>query len=198
VRKQILGNNSRLFILASKQAFSKTLKPNIMSSEMITTIANIALALSVVVAVIFGIAQIQTAKKDRRISLTMGTLQQFQTREFAEILLFMTTTKLPASYEEWKKHSNADRATFIQVSQQLESLGLLVAEGLISIDLIDKTLGSFVSGTWAKSKSYILDMREQMEDPFLAEYFQWLAERIEERMTSNPRLPFFQTNQKAC
>lgn len=169
-----------------------------MNSEMITTIANIALALSVVVAVIFGIAQIRTARRDRQVSLTMETLRQFQTREFAEILLFITTTRLPESYDAWKKHPDAERAVLIQVSQQMESLGLLVAEGLLSLDLIDKTLGSFVSGTWARSKSYVLDMRKELEDPFMAEYFQWLAEQIEERMTNSPRLPFFQTGQKAC
>lgn len=171
-----------------------------MTSEMITTIANIALSLSVIVAVIFGIAQIRTAKQDRRVALTMETLQQFQTREFAEILLFITkaAATIPTSYEEWKERADEERAILIQVSQQMESLGLLVAEGLISLDLIDKTLGSFVSSTWARLKPYVLDMREKMDDPFLAEYFQWLAERIEERMANNPRLPFFQTNQKAC
>ena len=34
---------------------------------------------------------------------------------------------------------------FIQFAQQMESLGMLVAEQLINIDLVDKTLGSFVT-----------------------------------------------------
>lgn len=29
------------------------------------------------------------------------------------------------------------------------------------------------------------------KDPFLGEYFQWLAERIDERMKQNPRKPFY-------
>lgn len=29
---------------------------------------------------------------------------------------------------------------------------------------------------------------------FLGEYFQWLAERIDERMRLNPRKPFYETN----
>jgi hypothetical protein len=73
----------------------------------------------------------------------------------------------------------------------MESLGILVAEGLIDIGLVDKTLGSFVTTAWDKYKIMFLDMRKA--DPFLGEYFQWLAERIEERMQNSPRQPFYKT-----
>jgi hypothetical protein len=36
------------------------------------------------------------------------------------------------------------------------------------------------------------DIREKQPDPFLGEYFQWLAERIDERMKQNPRRPFYE------
>ena len=38
------------------------------------------------------------------------------------------------------------------------------------------------------------DIREKQSDPFLGEYFQWLAERIDERMKKNPRKPFHEEN----
>jgi hypothetical protein len=83
-----------------------------------------------------------------------------------------------------------ERIMFIQFGQQMESLGMLVAEELIDIDLVDKTLGSFVTNAWEKYKTVYLDMREKLPDPFLGEYFQWLADRIAERMRDNPRKPF--------
>ena len=30
--------------------------------------------------------------------------------------------------------------------------------------------------------------------PYLAEYFQWLAERVDERLKNNPREPFYKQN----
>jgi hypothetical protein len=33
-------------------------------------------------------------------------------------------------------------------------------------------------------------MREEIPDPFLGEYFQWLAETMEKRLKENPRKPF--------
>ena len=59
-----------------------------MSAEFITELANIALTLSLIVAVIFGIAQISAAKKDRRERLTLETLQTFN-QESLQRLFFL-------------------------------------------------------------------------------------------------------------
>ena len=40
-------------------------------------------------------------------------------------------------------------------------------------------------------------MRDKNADPFLGEYFQWMAEQIDRRMKENPRKPFFEMQQVA-
>jgi hypothetical protein len=168
-----------------------------MSNEFVALIANIALTLSLIVAVIFGIAQVKTANKDRRERLTLDTLRSFQTREFAEMLHYISKTKVPTSANDWSKWTEDDQVSFVHLSQQMEAIGLLLAERLISIDLLDKTLGSFISSTWEKCQPLILDLRENHQDPFLSEYFQWMAEQIERRMKEKPRKPFFRSGQTA-
>lgn len=168
-----------------------------MSAEFITELANIALTLSLIVAVIFGIAQIRTSKQDRRERLTIEMLQTFQSKEFAEIILFITTAKFPKNQKEWLSWAEQDKARFIQIGQQMESLGILLADKLIDINLLDKTLGSFIVTTWEKFKLIILELREKNPDPYLAEYFQWMAEQIDKRMKENPRKPFYQSSQAA-
>jgi len=163
-----------------------------MSAEFITELANLALTLSLVVAVIFGIAQINASKKDRRERLTLETLRNFQSREFAEFILFITTAPFPQNQKEWLSWAADERIKFIQIGQEMESLGILLADRLIDIDLLDKTLGSFIMTAWEKFKPMILELREKNPDPYLAEYFQWMAEQIDKRMKENPRKPFFQ------
>ncbi len=165
-----------------------------MTNEIITLIANLALALSFIVALIFGIAQVKTAARDRRERLTLDTLRSFQTREFAELMHYIISHNMPSSRKELDALPANEQIIFIQFGQQMESLGILVAERLINIDLVDKTLGSFVTTAWEKYKKIFLDIREKQPDPFLGEYFQWLAERIDERMRENPRKPFYETN----
>ncbi len=164
-----------------------------MNNELIALIANLALTLSFIVAVIFGIAQVRAAARDRKERLTLEALRNFQSREFASLISFITTTNLPQTYEEFRAMHEKERVQFIQFAQEMESLGLLVAEGYFDIDLVDKTLGSFVSSSWERGKKLFTDMRKKTSDPFLNEYFQWLAELIDERMKEIPRKPFHES-----
>jgi hypothetical protein len=161
-----------------------------MTFELIAEIANIALALSLLVGLIFGIAQVRAAARDRRERLTLETLRAFQTREFAELINMIVSEKFPTNQNEFRNLSTEERVKFVQYGQQMESLGMLVAEHMINIDLVDKTLGAFVTTSWEKYKPIFTDLREKTPDPFLGEYFQWLAELIERRMKENPRRPF--------
>jgi hypothetical protein len=163
-------------------------------NELISNITNIALTLSFIVALVFGIAQVKAAERDRRERLTLETLRNFQTREFAELIHYISSHNMPSSRKEMEELPANERILFIQFSQQMESLGMLVAEKIINIDLVDKTLGSFVTNSWEKYKIMFLDIREKQPDPFLGEYFQWLAERIDERMKETPRKPFYKIN----
>ena len=165
-----------------------------MTSELTTVIANVALTLSLIVAVIFGIAQVRAAARDRKERLTLETLRTFQTREFAELSIYINSHDLPSTREEMAKLPASEQAIIFQFAQEMESLGMLVAERLINLDLVDKTLGSFVTTSWEKYKPLFTDIRESAPDPFLGEYFQWLAEKIDREMQKNPREPFYKTN----
>ncbi len=70
----------------------------------------------------------------------------------------------------------------------MEMLGILVADKFINIDLVEKTLGTLVTSSWEKYSKLTRTLRDR--DPFLNEYFQWLAEGIAERMAKHPRKPF--------
>ena len=168
-----------------------------MTNEFIALMANLALALSFIVGLIFGIAQVKTASRDRRERLTLQTLSNFHSREFAELMYYILSTDMPANREQLRKLPPKEQVFFIQFAQEMESLGILVAERLINIDLVDKTLGSFVTSSWEKYKIMFTDMRVKQPDPFLGEYFQWLAEQIDKRMRENPRKPFYETSSTA-
>ena len=159
-------------------------------NETITEIANIALTLSFIIGLIFGIAQVKAAARDRRERLTVQTLREFQSREFVELIRFVNFEEMPSSRESFQARPPEEQTMYIQFGQEMESLGILVAERLINIDLVDKTLGSFVVTAWQKYKIMFYDIRQKTTDPYLGEYFQWMSEQIDKRMTENPRKPF--------
>jgi hypothetical protein len=163
------------------------------ANEIATLVANIALALSLIVALVFGIAQVRAAARDRRERLTLEALRGFQSREFAGFIRYISNDEVPRTYEAMLALPAAEHVEFIQFAQQMESLGIAVADDLINLDLVDKTLGSFVVTAWEKYKPVFLDLRLKTDDPYTGEYFQWLAEKIARRMAEHPRPPFYQT-----
>jgi hypothetical protein len=160
-------------------------------TDTVTIVGNIAIALSFVIALIFGVAQVQAASRDRRERLTVETLSAFQSREFSGFIYRVMYKTMPATYEELRALPENDQILVIQFGQEMESLGILVADKVIDLGLVDKILGSFVTIAWEKYKPVFTDMRVKMEDPYLGEYFQWLAELIAKRLKDNPREPFF-------
>lgn len=166
---------------------------NLTTTEIVTDIANVALALSFVVALIFGIAQVRAASRDRRDRLTLDTLHNFETREFAELIQYVSWSTLPTCNADLLALPREEQILLAQFGQQMEMLGILVAERLIDLDLVDKTLGSFVTTAWDKTRPMFLELRTETDDPFLAEYFQWLAALIAKRMQEKPRRPYFET-----
>src|SRR6202140_5429507 len=74
-----------------------------MTSHTITLIANIALAISVVIGLIFGIVQVKTAARDRHERLTLEALRNFNTREFSELMNYVTAHDIPPTHEDWQK-----------------------------------------------------------------------------------------------
>jgi hypothetical protein len=165
-----------------------------MTSDVITLIANVALALSFIVGLVFGIAQVRAAARDRRDRLTLETLRNYQSRDFAELMQYVISHDTPPDREALLALPVAEQVQFLQFAQEMEMLGILVAEKYIDMDLVDKTLGSFVFTSWEKYKGLTLGARKA--DPFLNEYFQWLAERISERMTKKPRTPFHEKGRR--
>jgi hypothetical protein len=165
-----------------------------MKYEIISLIADVSLALSFVVALVFGAFQVCQAARDRKERRTMEALRNFQSREFAELSGKITYQKTPSNFKEFEQLPLSEQAKFIQFSEEMESLGILVADRLIEIDLVDKTLGSFVTTSWHKYKMIIEEIRKRNSDPFLGEYFQWLAEYINDRAKKNPRQPFYESH----
>ena len=83
-----------------------------------------------------------------------------------------------------------EHVDIVHFYQEMESLGLMVDERMLDLDLVEKLLGSFVVDAWARYEPIIRSGREA--DPYLAEYFEALAVRLDRRMRTKPRVPAYE------
>jgi hypothetical protein len=154
-------------------------------------VGNLAIALSLVVALVFGVVQVRVAAKDRRERATLAATRSFQTRELSAYFARMRVGNLPQTAEAFYALPEEEQVSLIHFAWQMEMLGLLVHDGELDLALVERTLGSFVVDSWGKYRAALLDMRRDSRDPFLGEYFQWLAERVEAFMRERPRKPAY-------
>jgi hypothetical protein len=150
-------------------------------------IGDIAIALSFLAALGFGIGQVRSANRDRRERLTVATVQGMQTREMAAHFQRLGSHDIPSTFSGIRALPADEQVSIIHYAQQMEMLGLMVYDGMIELALVERTLGDYVAYSWEKYKSFTYDRRN--EDPYLNEYFEWLASRLDEYMRSNPRPP---------
>ena len=157
--------------------------------NIVTLVSDVSLTLTLIVTAIFGIAELRASERERRERFALDYLATFQSRDFAELLQYVTSKGIPTTVKDLRELPENEQVIFIQLSQQMESLGLLVASKLISIGLIDRTLGSYVTLTWKKYETLFKVIREH--DPYQGEYFQWLSDQLEKNQRDNPRQPFY-------
>ena len=100
-------------------------------------------------------------RADRRERRNLDALRNFQTHEFARLMQFVMSRDMPTTRAELNALPVDEQVMFVEFAQQMESLGILVAEDYLSLDLVDKTLGSFVSTSWQKYQAMVMNIREK-------------------------------------
>jgi hypothetical protein len=148
----------------------------------ISTLANLVNAIAVTAGVIFAAAQIREFRRQRRRQSMYTLVQTFQSAEFAKAL--HRIIELP---------DNLDRAairaqvgpegedTIYFVSTTWETIGVLVFQKELTLDLVDDFFSGPIIITWNKLKRYLEEVRTDQQRDTLFEWYQWLAEQMMER-----------------
>jgi hypothetical protein len=163
-----------------------------MSAETVAAVVgNAALALSLVVALAFGLQQARSNNRDRRERLAIDTIREMQTREMAAHFQRLGHTDMPQTVAAFDQLPAQEQVNIIHFAQQMEMLGLMVFDGMIDLSLVERTMGDYVAISWEKYRPFTYDRREI--DPYMNEYFEWLAHCLDEQMRDHPRPPAYTT-----
>lgn len=140
--------------------------------------------LSVLVAAVFAIFQMRAAAKERHTQLIieLNPALKIGVDDMSECL----PTVWGREYEDYgdyvQKYGDpfADRSFYV-ITEYYNGLGFLLHRGLIDLDEIDYLLSGTVSGTWEKVRPLVENLRIERNVPGLAEWFEYLNERLHER-----------------
>lgn len=151
---------------------------------MLDTLANLAQvlgAIAVVAAIAFGLAQIRQFRQQRRDALAVELMRSIQDAEFTRSLRILLTVPIQTSAEEFRARGTSVEDAAWSLCAKYETLGYLVYRGIMPIALVEELVGGVGIHLWSRLRPWAEAIREEQGQPLLLEWFQWLAERLEER-----------------
>ncbi len=110
----------------------------------------------------------------------MEIMRAFQSRDFTSAL------RLVMDYEQECRQCKEEslpqelQDAAMMVSTTLEAVGLMVFQRIVPFRLIQQLMGGTIQASWRVLRPHTEWLREKLRRPSIHEWFQWLAERLDE------------------
>ena len=148
-------------------------------------------AIAVTVGVVFGLIQLRQLRHQREVQAGTELLHSLYAAEMAEPVRQLCGLPDNLGSEELRNRMGENFDRLIAVLTVFESIGPLVARGLVPIEMYAEFYRGVTIICWRKLRRYIEEGREEGW-PNLYERVQWLAERMEERIPLGGDVPAFE------
>ncbi len=151
-----------------------------MDLESLANLAEIFGAMLVIGGMVLGVIEIRNYRTQRQESAAMEIMRAFQSPEFTHAI------QLVMEYEgdtrdccDAEVSSELLKAVML-ISTTLESIGLMVYRRSVPFRLVQQLMGGTIQACWSVLSSYVTGMRDKAGRASLYEWFQWLAERLDQ------------------
>jgi hypothetical protein len=144
----------------------------------LATALDIVVAVAVVLGVVFGIAELRHATRNRRDHAAVDIVRTVQTQEVRRAV--ERVLKLPDDADpELIRGDPAMLDAALAVDSACEMWGSMVYEGVVDPHMLDRMVGGWIRGTWSRLRRWVEAERAVNRNPNVGEWWQWLYERLE-------------------
>jgi hypothetical protein len=144
---------------------------------------------TLVVGLLFAVVQLRQYRATREREVALELLRSFETPEFAAALRAVYALPGGLTKREIEERLGGKMDLVYAMTTTWESLGILVCRGELSLDLVDDFFSGPITISWEKLRGYVEGERAEQRRETIAEWFQWLAERMREREAVTPPVP---------
>ena len=144
----------------------------------LSTVANIATALTVLTAVIFGLIEMRHARKERDERAAFVAVQAILTPAWMKSMVLVQAIPEGATAAKIEADPRVLEAAQ-SIGIILEGLGYAVFTRMIPLNVVDELMGGTVRVAWRKLRCYVEYERERAGSEKTWEWFQWLAEQLD-------------------
>lgn len=149
----------------------------------LSTMANLAEILGVVIVVgglIFAMLQMRQFRQQRRELAAIELFRFFGNAKFSAAYQMILHLPDDTNIMEIRdKNKNLEDAAML-ISATMENIGVMTFQRIVPFVVVNNLIGSSTTILWRKLEHWAYALREELDDPLAFEWFQWLAERLEE------------------
>ena len=140
---------------------------------------------------VFGLIQLRQYRLSHKREASLILLNSFQTTDFLHGIWIIQELPVSLSKIEIEERVGSDIRLILLVMSIWESLGILVFNREMTIDMVDEAYSGPIMFSWQKLEKYITDMRNDLKRNTPFEWFQWLVDRMKEREKLKPPVPAY-------
>jgi hypothetical protein len=150
-----------------------------MDLETVSSISQIAGALTIVGGTIFGLIQLSELKKQRRDLVAGELMRTFMDVDLGNALTTIKCLRDGVSAEELRRAGPEAERAAVLICTRFETMGLLVFQQIAPFALVVELAGGIIVVMWRKLGPWLEHIRAEQSQPSWAEWFQWLAQQCE-------------------
>ncbi len=156
------------------------------------TLLNLVQTAAIVTGIIFGLRELGELRKSRELDATLKLVDVIESEStgIGAGQLMMLPANL--SEKELERRLGSDGSYLMSLASTYETLGILVYRREVSLDLVDEMFGGVVVTAWERLGPFIARYRQRTGNPETFEWFQWLAERLQEHRKKPGTAPAYE------
>lgn len=149
----------------------------------LSTLANMAEILGVIIVIgglLFAMLQMRQIRQQRRELAAIELFRFFGNAKFSAA--YQMILRLPDDMSVTdirEKQGNLEDAAML-ISATMENIGVMTFQRIVPFVVVNNLIGSSTTILWRKLEHWAYALREELDDPQAFEWFQWLAERLDE------------------
>jgi hypothetical protein len=144
----------------------------------LSTLANVATALTVLIAVAFGLLEARRARQERAERAAFAAVQAILTPEWMKSMIVVHGIPDGSSTSAIEADARVLEAAH-SVGVILEGLGYSVYARIVPLRVVADLVGGTVRLAWRKLRPYVEEERRRSGSRKTFEWFQWLATQLE-------------------
>ena len=151
-----------------------------MELGVLADVAEILGGITVIAGVGFATVQLAEYRRQRLDMVAVETVRAFQSADFAHALGLIRDLPDDTSLQDMRQRGRNYQDAAMMIATNYEWIGLLTYRRVAQFSVVRELTGGICVVMWRKLARWTREMREEQTHDSFAEWFQWLAERLEQ------------------